>query len=100
MEIKVKENDGKTLTTVKEFAEVMGVDETTITHHIRELYPDKMKAGVKTYLTNQEMIEVKAKMIRTQGKLNGPRIKFVGELNNPQIKFVGETNLQIALMAN
>jgi hypothetical protein len=65
-------------TTIKKFAYLMQKSEEAIRHHIRILYPDKMEEGKITYLTNQEMIEIKERMTKSKNK---KKIKLPGELS-------------------
>ena len=51
--------------TVKEVATIFNVDPEAIKKHIRELYPDLMQNGMPTYLTEQQVTEIKRKMIPT-----------------------------------
>jgi phage antirepressor YoqD-like protein len=51
--------------TVREVAEVLGCDPEAIKWHIRELYPDLMRNGVTTYLTEEQVTAIKQKMIPT-----------------------------------
>lgn len=51
--------------TVKEVAEVLGVTPESIKWNIRKLYPDKMKNGIETRLTEKEITEIKSIMIPT-----------------------------------
>jgi phage antirepressor YoqD-like protein len=48
--------------TVKEVADVLGVQEQLIRKHVRELYPDLMINGVATYLDEAQITAVKQKM--------------------------------------
>jgi phage antirepressor YoqD-like protein len=51
--------------TVREVAEVLGVTEESIKKHIRELWPDLMRNGVVTYLSETQVTEIKRKMLPT-----------------------------------
>ena len=51
--------------TVKEVAEVLGVTAEAIKKHIRELYPDTIQNGVTTYLTEEQVYNIKKRMIPT-----------------------------------
>jgi phage antirepressor YoqD-like protein len=51
--------------TVKEVAEVLGVTSEAIKKHIRELFPQILKNGVETYLTDYQVTEIKKKMLPT-----------------------------------
>lgn len=48
--------------TVKEVSEILGVSPEAIKEWIRELFPDKMKNGVTTYLNEKEVTAIKLKM--------------------------------------
>jgi DNA-binding Lrp family transcriptional regulator len=48
--------------TVKEVAEVLGVDISTITKRVRELFPQKVKNGVTTYLDEAEVTLLKMEL--------------------------------------
>jgi phage antirepressor YoqD-like protein len=48
--------------TVKEVAEVLGVQEQLVRKHIREVYPDLMSNGVATYLNEEQITAIKQKM--------------------------------------
>lgn len=56
---------GEKRMTVKEVADVLGVDPEAIKKHIRELYPDLMRNGVATYLDERQVTEIKRRMIPT-----------------------------------
>jgi phage antirepressor YoqD-like protein len=51
--------------TVREVAEALGVTEEAIKKHVRELYPDLMRNGVATYLSEVQITEIKRKMLPT-----------------------------------
>ena len=51
--------------TVREVAEVLGVDPEAIKKHIRELFPELMRNGVPTYLNEQQVVEIKRHMLPT-----------------------------------
>ena len=55
----------KHLATVKEVADVLGVDPEAIKKHVRELYPDLMQNGRTTYLDEREVTEIKRRMMPT-----------------------------------
>jgi phage antirepressor YoqD-like protein len=48
--------------TVREVAAVLGVTDEAIKKHIRELWPDLMRARVTAYLTEGQVTEIKRKM--------------------------------------
>jgi DeoR/GlpR family transcriptional regulator of sugar metabolism len=48
--------------TVREVADVLAVSPETIRKHIRELFPDLMKNGYATYLTEEHVTQIKQKM--------------------------------------
>jgi phage antirepressor YoqD-like protein len=51
--------------TVQEVSEVLGVGAEAIRKHIRELWPDKLRNGYTTYLTQADVYSIKKKMIPT-----------------------------------
>lgn len=51
--------------TIKEIANILNVTEEAIKWHVRKLYPDLMKNGVTTFLSEDQVIEIKSKMIPT-----------------------------------
>lgn len=51
--------------TVKEVADVFGVTAEAIKKHIRELYPDIIQNGVTTYLTEEQVYNIKKRMVPT-----------------------------------
>lgn len=51
--------------TVREVAEVLNVTPEAIKKHIRELYPNMIKNGVATLLTEEQITEIKRKMLPT-----------------------------------
>lgn len=51
--------------TVKEVAEVLGVTAEAIKWHVRSLYPELLKNGIETRLTELQVTEIKRKMIPT-----------------------------------
>lgn len=61
--------------TVKEVAEVLGVNPETVKTKIRELYPDLMRMGKTTRLTESQATEIKQHLPSVQGE---PTKKFVG----------------------
>ena len=48
--------------TVKEVADILGVDRSTVTKWVREYFPDKMQNGKTTYLNQEEITIIKQKM--------------------------------------
>jgi len=48
--------------TIREVAEIFGVQEQLIRKHARELYPDLMQNGVTTYLNEEQITTIKQKM--------------------------------------
>jgi hypothetical protein len=60
--------------TIKEVAEVLGVTEEAIKKHVRELWPNFMRNGVTTYLSETQVTEIKKKMI--------PTTKVVGSITD------------------
>ena len=48
--------------TIREVAEVFGVQEQLIRKHARELYPDLMQNGATTYLNEEQITTIKQKM--------------------------------------
>ncbi|MDR3302931.1 MAG: hypothetical protein LBS86_00795 [Treponema sp.] len=52
---------GKTM-TVKEVAATLGVDVSTITKRVRELFPEKVKKGVTTRLNEAEVTRLKLEL--------------------------------------
>ena len=48
--------------TVREVAEILGVQEQLVRKHTRELYPDLMENGVATYLNEKQITAIKQKM--------------------------------------
>lgn len=57
--------DGEQLMTVQEVAEVLGVTDEAIKKHIRELWPNLFKHGVKTYLDQKKVFQIKTRMQQT-----------------------------------
>lgn len=51
--------------SVQEVADVLGVTAEAIKKHIRELYPEIIKNGVKTFLNEKQVAEIKQRMIPT-----------------------------------
>jgi phage antirepressor YoqD-like protein len=51
--------------TVREVAAVLGVTDEAIKKHIRELWPELMRNGERTYLTEEQVTEIKRKMTPT-----------------------------------
>jgi len=51
--------------TVKEVADILGVTTEAIKWNIRNIYPDLMKNGVKTLLTEKQVTKIKKNMIPT-----------------------------------
>lgn len=48
--------------TIKEIANILNVTEEAIKWHVRKLYPNLMKHGVTTVLSEDQVIEIKSKM--------------------------------------
>ena len=48
--------------TIKEVADTLGVTPEAIRKHIRILYPDVLKHGIKTHLTEAEITEIKKEL--------------------------------------
>ena len=61
---------GKTM-TVREVANVFGCDPETVKKHIRELYPDLMKNGVTTYLTETQITVILESIKKTTAEHRG-----------------------------
>ena len=59
-------NMGDRRMTVKEVAEALGCNPETVKAHIRELWPELMKNGVATYLTEAQVTVVLEKMKKGQ----------------------------------
>ena len=53
-------NYGDKRMTVKEVAEALGVDISTITKRAKELFPELIKNGITTYFTEAQVVEIKA----------------------------------------
>lgn len=51
--------------TVQQVAEILGVTPEAIKKHVRELYPEALKKGVPTILTEEMVVEIKRRMIPT-----------------------------------
>lgn len=51
--------------TVKEVATILGVEPEAIKKHVREIYPELMQNGITTYLTEEQVVNIKRKMIPT-----------------------------------
>jgi phage antirepressor YoqD-like protein len=51
--------------TVREVADALGVTDEAIKKHIRELYPNLMRNGIATYLSESQVMEIKQKMLPT-----------------------------------
>ena len=51
--------------TVKEVADVLGVTPEAIKKHVRELFPESIKNGIQTEVTEAQMTEIKRRMIPT-----------------------------------
>jgi phage antirepressor YoqD-like protein len=51
--------------TVREVADVFGVTPEAIKKHVRELYPETIKNGVQTSLTEGQVTEIKRRMMPT-----------------------------------
>jgi anti-repressor protein len=64
--------------TVREVAAVLGVTDEAIKKHIRELWPELMRNGERTYLTEEQVTEIKQKMT--------PTTKVVGALTSLDIE--------------
>jgi len=52
--------------TIQEVAEVFEVNEDSIQHHVRTLYPGLMVNGKRTYLTQEQVTEIKQRMQPTK----------------------------------
>jgi phage antirepressor YoqD-like protein len=49
--------------TVKEVADALGVDDSTITKRVKAIFPDIVRNGVTTYLTEPQVVAVKQSLI-------------------------------------
>ena len=63
--------DGDSLTiketmTVKEVAEVLAVSESTILRYIKKVFPDRLKSGEKTFLSERDVTIMKLKLQQNQ----------------------------------
>jgi phage antirepressor YoqD-like protein len=56
---------GSKCMTVREVAEVLGVTPEAIKWHVRKLYPESIRNGIETTLTEVQITEIKKKMIPT-----------------------------------
>lgn len=56
---------GQPRMTVKEVAEALGVTPEAIKKHVRELYPESIRDGKNTYLTEEQVTRIKARMMPT-----------------------------------
>jgi len=56
--------------TIDEVADILGVEPQSIRWHVRKLFPDLMKHGVQTRLTEFHVMEIKNKMIPTESVKN------------------------------
>lgn len=61
--------------SVKEVAEILGVTDEGIKWNIRKLFPDLMKNGVETRLTEQQIADIKKIMIPTS-QLVGAKLEI------------------------
>jgi phage antirepressor YoqD-like protein len=52
--------------TIQEVASILEVNENTIQHHVRNLYPGLMVNGKKTYLDQEQVTEIKKRMQPTK----------------------------------
>lgn len=52
--------------TIKEVASIFQVNEDTIQHHVRNLYPGLMVNGKKTYLNEEQVTRIKERMQPTK----------------------------------
>mgnify|MGYP003402520299 CR=1 FL=1 len=48
--------------TIQEVSQILGVNEDTIQHHVRNLYPGFMINGKKTFLSQEQVTEIKKRM--------------------------------------
>jgi phage antirepressor YoqD-like protein len=48
--------------TIKEFADLVGVEPESVKKHIREIYPDLMQNGITTLLNEEQITRIKARM--------------------------------------
>jgi len=55
-------NNNEQLMSVKELAEVLGANETTIQRNIKKLFPNKVKNGIKTLLNEKEVTALKLEL--------------------------------------
>jgi DNA-binding Lrp family transcriptional regulator len=51
--------------TVREVAEILGVTPEAIKWHVRKMYPESIRNGIETTLTEVQITEIKKKMIPT-----------------------------------
>jgi phage antirepressor YoqD-like protein len=51
--------------TVREVADVLGVTPEAIKWHVRKMYPECLRKGIETTLTEEQVTEIKKKMIPT-----------------------------------
>lgn len=51
--------------TIKEIANILNVTEDAIKKHVRVLFPDLMKNGIQTVLNEEQITEIKSRMIPT-----------------------------------
>lgn len=58
-------HEEESVMTIREVANVLGVDPETIKKHVRNLYPDHMQNGLTTYLDERQVTEIKRRMIPT-----------------------------------
>ncbi len=56
----------ETKMSIQEVATILGVNEDSIQHHVRNLFPGLMRNGVKTFLTESQVYEIKQRMQPTK----------------------------------
>lgn len=64
--------------TVKEVADILGVDPEAIKKHVRDLFPNAMRNGITTYLNEMQVTEIKKRMM--------PTTKVVGATTEIEMK--------------
>lgn len=53
------------LMTIRQVAEALGVTPEAIKKHVREMYPENIKNGIMTYLDEEQVTEIKRRMVPT-----------------------------------
>jgi len=80
--------------TVKKISNVFGVSENTIRKTIKELFPDKVRNGARTVLTDEELIKLLGTM-KHKGIVKMENLNKIGKVHKENLNNFGKVDEQL-----